>query len=153
MGFVTSENTPLNINLVAQAPTTGWSFSNLVATHEKCNAGRIFLNGYNIVAGQTYEFTYKITSISNGYVQPFMGSTAGIQRTTAGFYVETLLCIGVNPRFSFYSNADCVIEGLNFEILQLLLLKSNKTISFIAKEQISGQVFTLIILIVALVCS
>lgn len=110
MGFVTSENTPLNINLVAQAPTTGWSFSNLVATHEVCNAGRIFLNGYTIVTGQTYEFTYKITSISNGYVQPFMGAAAGIQRTTAGFYVETLVCVGLNPRFIFFSNANCVIQ-------------------------------------------
>jgi hypothetical protein len=43
MGFVTLENTPLNVNLVAQAPTTGWSFSDSVATHEVCNAGRIFL--------------------------------------------------------------------------------------------------------------
>jgi hypothetical protein len=110
MGFVTSENTPLNINLVAQAPTTGWSFLNLVATHEVCNAGSIYLNGYNIVAGQTYEFTYKVTSISSGYVQPFMGSTAGVQRTASGFYVETLLCAGATPRFSFFSNANCVIE-------------------------------------------
>lgn len=110
MGFVTIENTPLNVNLVAQAPTTGWSFSGSVATHEVCNAGRIFLNGYTIVAGQTYEFTYRITSISSGYVQPFMGATAGIQRTTAGFFVETLTCIGTNPRFAFYSNANCVIE-------------------------------------------
>ena len=84
MGFVTSENTPLNINLVAQAPTTGWSFLNLVATHEVCNAGSIFLNGYTIVTGQTYVFTYKVTSISSGYVQPFMGSTAGVQRTASG---------------------------------------------------------------------
>ena len=110
MGFLTIENTPLNVNLVAQAPTTGWSFSGSVATHEVCNAGRIFLNGYTIVAGQTYEFTYRVTSISSGYVQPFMGATAGIQRTTAGFFVETLTCIGTNPRFAFYSNANCVIE-------------------------------------------
>lgn len=110
MSFTTLENTPININLVLEAPTTGWSFASNVATHESCNAGSIYLNGFTVQAGQTYEFTYKVTSISGGYIQPFMGSTAGTQRTSSGFFVETLTCAGASPRFSFYSNANCVVE-------------------------------------------
>lgn len=110
MSFTTLENTPIDISLVLQAPTTGWSFVNSIATHEICNAGSIYLNGVAITAGQTYEFTYKVSSISGGYIQPFMGTAAGTQRTSAGFFVETLTCTGTVPRFSFYSNANCVVE-------------------------------------------
>jgi len=114
MGFTTLENTPIDINLVTQSVTTGWSFSGGIATHEACNAGSIFLNGYTIEAGQTYEITYQITSITGSagvlYLQAFMGTTAGTQRTTAGFFTETLLCAGASPRLRFYSTADCVVS-------------------------------------------
>ncbi len=48
-------------------------------------------------------------SISGGYVQPFLGTATGTQRTTAGFYTETITVTG-NSLFQFYSNANCVIE-------------------------------------------
>lgn len=117
MSFTTLENTPIDINLVTQSVTTGWSFNDNVATHEACNAGSIYLNGYTIEAGQTYEVSYEITSITGSagvlYTQVFMGSTAGTQRTTTGFFTETILCAGANPRLRFYSTADCTVEIFN----------------------------------------
>jgi hypothetical protein len=119
MSFITLENTPLNVNLVTQSVTTGWSFSGSIATHEVCNAGSIFLNGFTVEAGQTYEITYKITSITGSagvsYLQAFMGDTAGAQRITSGFFIETLACTGTNPRFRFFSNTDCEVEIFNIK--------------------------------------
>jgi hypothetical protein len=119
MSFITLENTPLNVNLVTQSVTTGWSFSGSIATHEVCNAGSIFLNGFTVEAGQTYEITYKITSITGSagvsYLQAFMGDTAGAQRITSGFFIETLACTGTSPRFRFFSNTDCEVEIFNIK--------------------------------------
>jgi hypothetical protein len=119
MSFTTLENTPININLVLQAPTTGWSFAGSIATHEICNAGSIYLNGFTIEVGKTYEVTYKISSITGSvgvsYVQAFMGDTAGAQRIATGFYTETLACTGTNPRFRFFSNTDCTVEIFNIK--------------------------------------
>ena len=117
MSFTTLENTPIDINLVTQSVTTGWSFSGDIATHEACNAGSIYLDGYTIEAGQTYEISYSINSITGSagvlYTQVFMGTTAGTQRITTGFFTETLLCAGSTPRLRFYSTADCTVSIFN----------------------------------------
>jgi hypothetical protein len=117
MSFTTLENTPLNVNLVAQSVTTGWSFSGSIATHEVCNAGSIYLNGFTIEAGKTYEITYRVATITGSagvsYLQAFMGDTAGTQRIATGFYTETLTCTGTSPRFRMFSNTDCTVEIFN----------------------------------------
>jgi hypothetical protein len=119
MSFTTLENTPLNVNLVTQSVTTGWSFSGSIATHEVCNAGSIFLNGFTVEAGKTYEITYRISSITGSvgvsYLQAFMGDTAGTQRIATGFYTETLTCTGTSPRFRFFSNTDCSVQIFNIK--------------------------------------
>lgn len=116
MGYTTLENTPLEINLVTQSITTGWSFSGNTAIHEACNAGSIYLippSGIVITAGQTYQITFFINSISGGYVQPFMGTTGGTQYTTTGFKNATILCAGTDPEVRLLSNADCVVTIFN----------------------------------------
>jgi hypothetical protein len=119
MSFTTLENTPLNVNLVTQSVTTGWSFSGSIATHEVCNAGSIFLNGFTVETGKTYEITYRISSITGSvgvsYLQAFMGDTAGTQRIATGFYTETLTCTGTSPRFRFFSNTDCSVQIFNIK--------------------------------------
>jgi hypothetical protein len=135
MSFTTLENTPIDIDLVAQSVTTGWSFTGGVAVHEACNAGSIYLNGFSIVAGKTYSITYEITSITGSvgtlYTQVFMGTTAGTQRTAAGFYSETLLCAGSTPRLRFYSTADCVVSIFDIqEVLSDTSEKQKNTIAY-----------------------
>jgi hypothetical protein len=44
-----------------------------------------------------------------------MGTTAGTQRITTGFFQETLLCAGATPRLRFYSTADCVVSIFNIK--------------------------------------
>ncbi len=43
--FTTLQNTPLTIDLLAQARTTGWTINGTQAIHESCNAGYIKLVG------------------------------------------------------------------------------------------------------------
>lgn len=115
MSFTAVEDTPIEVDLVALARSTGWSVANDIATHESCNNGSIKLTGYTIVEGKTYSISYKVLSISGGYVQLFMGDNGGAQRTTAASYTETLLATGDNPILSFYSNANCELQAFNIQ--------------------------------------
>lgn len=132
--FDTLENTPLEIDLVAQAPTTGWSGSGDIATHDICNAGSTYLkppNGLVITEGHTYTFSYFVNSISGGYVQPFMGDTAGDQLTSAQFKTETLIATGTDLRFRFFSNAQCEIELFAIrDVATITSLKQRNTIAY-----------------------
>lgn len=100
----TLELTPVEIDLVAHSKTTGWTLLGNKAEHEACNAGRIYLLNYPLVSGDTYEISYTIDSINTGYLQPFAGTTGGLQRTAPGFYKETIVANGT--QFFFYSNAN-----------------------------------------------
>lgn len=113
MSFTAVEDTPIEVYLPDVAQTTGWTVDGDIATHESCNAGNIELTGYTIVDEQTYEISYQVISVSGGYVQVFLGTTAGAQRTTAGNYIETLTAAGTDPLLYFYSNANCSIKAFN----------------------------------------
>lgn len=113
MSFTAIENTPIIVDLLAQTKDTGWTIDGDVATHVACNAGNIQLTGYNIIAGDTYQISYRIINISGGSLQMFAGDTAGISRTTAGDYVETILASGSAPILYFHSNANCQLKAFN----------------------------------------
>lgn len=113
MPYEVIELNELEVDLVSQARTTGWTVDGTKATHEACNAGSIYLTGGNITAGQSYEISYRVNSISSGGVQPYLGTAPGTNRTTPGFYTETITATGVDPEFRFYSDANCEIEIFN----------------------------------------
>lgn len=118
MGWNIIEDGSTTVDLVALANTTGWSASGQSATHDSCNTGSIYLippTGVVLTVGVTYRITFQVDSISGGYVQPFMGTTAGTQYTTAGFKSFTILAAGANPRFQFLSNAACRITIFNIQ--------------------------------------
>lgn len=106
------ENIPIEVSLIEQARTTGWSVDGSIATHTSCNSGYITLRSYPIVAGHTYQISYSVLSISGGYVNARLGTNDGAVRTTAGNYVET-----ITPEESglvkFFSNANCEIQLFN----------------------------------------
>ena len=124
--YNTLDNTPLEIDLVAQANTTGWSIDGGVAVHDSCNAGIMYLSTYPIIAGNSYAFSYQIVSISGGNVQPSIGGTQGEPRLVAGFYTETLLASGTNPRFSFYSNANCRVSLMDIKVVTVSNITKQK---------------------------
>lgn len=123
------EQTPVEIDLVAQAKSTGWTIDGQIAYHEVCNAGSIYLKNYPMTTGVTYTFSYRINSIANGSLQAFSGTQAGSLRTTAGDYTETLVASGTNPEFRFYSNADCAVEIFDIKnTIQSVDMKQRNTI-------------------------
>ncbi len=142
MPFTTGENTPIDINLVAQSVTTGWSFSGNTAVHDACNAGSLYLippTGLTITTGHTYRITYNISSITGSsgslYVQPYMGSTAGTQRIATGFIVEDIVAGGSSPRFRFYANTACVITIFDVkDTATVTTLKQQNNICYNEKE-------------------
>lgn len=113
MSFTALQDTPILVDLTDVAESTGWSIAGEIATHEQCNAGSIQLTGYNVIAGRQYQVSYRVVNITGGYVQLFIGSTQGVQRTTPGDYIETLTCVGINPILRFYSNASCSLQAFN----------------------------------------
>lgn len=112
MSYQAVENNPIIIDLKVAANTTGWTVDGNIATHDSCNSGSIILKTYTLIVGDTYQVSYAVLSISGGYVQLFAGTTGGIQRTTPGIFVETIVA-GANTALSFFSNANCKIQAFN----------------------------------------
>lgn len=114
MPYEVIELNELEIDLTDQARTTGWTVDGSIATHEICNAGSIYLTGGTITAGQSYEISFRVNSISGGTgVIPYLGTAPGTNRTTTGFFTEIITATGVDPEFRFYSDSDCAIEIFN----------------------------------------
>lgn len=116
MAFSALENSPISINLLQQAKTTGWSVDGVNATHEACNSGNITLTAYPIFLGNQYSVSYIISSISGGNLQAQSPGSNGAVRTTSGLYAETLSPTS-NGFISFFSNANCVIT--NFSVVPI----------------------------------
>lgn len=134
--FTTLQNASIEIDLLVQGNSVGWSVDDDIATHEACNEGSITLEGKTLTAGETWSFSYRINEISGSYLQPFMGTTAGVQRTSAGTYTETLLVAGTNPKFRFYAPATTACEIAIFNIQQVsqsTALKQDNTTAFSEK--------------------
>lgn len=104
------ENNNIVVDLLVACNTTGWSTSDNIARHDSCNQGSIILNTYPLTVGETYKVSYVVLTISGGNVQLFAGTQAGVARTTPGIYVETIVAAGANPKFSFFSNANCTLQ-------------------------------------------
>lgn len=111
MAYSALQNIPIVINLLTAANDNGWSINGIIAQHDSCNSGSIELTGYTLINGDTYEISYAVLTVSGGYVQLFAGTTAGIQRTSPGLYVETILANGT--LLTFFSNANCTIQAFN----------------------------------------
>lgn len=56
----TLQNTPILLNLLTLGNSRGWYIDGEEAVHEVCNSGKIKLNSYPIVPGNTYEFSYLV---------------------------------------------------------------------------------------------
>lgn len=111
--FRALQGTPIQIDLTKFANTTGWAVDGTNATHIACNAGKMYLLNYPTIPGQPYLISYQVSSISGGYVQPFIGTVGGVQRTTPGYYSETI--IGDGTSLYFYSNANVTVTGFNIK--------------------------------------
>lgn len=129
MPFEVIENNPIEIDLVKQARTTGWTVDGKYAIHEVCNAGYIFLDGKPIVSGKTYEISFRVVSVNSGFLRFYLGDTAGQIITTPGFNTITVMASGINPEAKFFSDANLKMEVFAIrDTEQSVLLKQQTTI-------------------------
>lgn len=136
MGFTTKQNNEVEVDLLIQGNSVGWSVSDGKAIHEACNAGSIFLDGKEIVAGETYVISYTIDNISGSYLQCYLGDTGGTQHTTTGNKVETLVVSGEAPKLRFYAPqaTACQIDVFTVQkVEQSTALKQSNTTAFSEK--------------------
>lgn len=112
MSYTAIQNTPITIDLRLAGNYTGWTQDGTSAFHSSCQAGETTLEQYPVTAGQAYEVSYIIVSISSGNVQLHAGGTNGIARTTPNIYVEQITP-ATNGVVKFYSNANCEITAFN----------------------------------------
>ena len=105
MAYTQTQDQPIIVNLLQAAKDTGWTIAGNIASHSPCNSGSIKIKGEALIAGHAYEISYSVLSISGGYVQIFVGTTGGVQHTTAGLYVLTV--VATSGDVSFFSNATC----------------------------------------------
>lgn len=114
--FSALQNSPIVIDLVQQARTTGWSLlpDGITAAHDSCNSGGITNTAYPLLAGHSYKISWRVLSVSGGYVQLQTPGSNGAMQTAPNLYVET-----VNPTSngfaSFFSNATCQIQAFNVQ--------------------------------------
>lgn len=112
--FTTLQNTPIEIDLVQQAKSTGWNIEGDIAIHEVCNDGHIYLTSYPLEEGKTYEVTYTVLTLSGGNIRAWAGDTpSSAIITTTGSKTDTLVASGENPKFHFYSNANARVKLFN----------------------------------------
>ncbi len=114
MSFTAIENTPIVVDLLMQANTTGWTQDGTNAVHQSCNSGSTILTTYPVMAGVEYQISYIVLAVSGGNVQPRSPGFNGTARTTSGLFVENLFPTS-NGFISFYSNANCTITGFNIK--------------------------------------
>lgn len=108
MPFTAIQDTPIFVDLVQQAKTTGWSVDGSIATHESCNQGNISLTGYNLTIGATYTAVFEVIDITSGSLQLTLGSQPGTSITTPGFYSQQFTATGTDTHF--FSNGNCSVE-------------------------------------------
>lgn len=104
------ENNPIFIDLTQAALSTGWTTDGVVASHDSCQPGSLFLLNYSLTIGQTYRYSYDILSISSGYVQVNIGTS----QTTPGFVTETV--VATSAQISIFANGTCSIENFVIEV-------------------------------------
>jgi len=130
MSYTAIENNPLQILLTDAARSTGWTFDGAIATHESCNNGSIYLLGYTMTLGATYEYTFEILTITSGLVR----TNSGANFTSPGWVHETVQADG--DQLSIFSNGNCSITNFTIRLVETINdNKAQNTISFSEKTK------------------
>lgn len=121
MIYQTYQDTPITINLIPEV-TDGrdWTLNDVTqkATHIKCNDGEIELLSLQVRPNTTYEYSYNIESISDGYIKISAGGdNSAPLETTNGIKIGELNTINNSP-LKFFSNGNVIISNLNLKIIK-----------------------------------
>ena len=104
------ENNRIIFSLVDAARTTGWSVDGILATHDSCQPGNLYLLDYPLTIGQTYKYSYTINYITSGFVTTNMGA----HHSVAGLVTETITATGT--QLWFYANGACQITSFAIQV-------------------------------------
>lgn len=108
------QNTVGYVNPSVSILDTGWSISDIYATHTSCNAGIIkSMTSLGLIVGHTYTVTYTVDNYVSGGVNVIAGTTNGTSRTANGTYTENITVASI-PQLSFYSDGSLRISILSF---------------------------------------
>lgn len=83
----------------------------------------------SLVLGNTYRVTYTISSYTNCSVRVYLGTTAGIIRTSAGTFTEVLVLGGMNKTIGFYASGTASISSYEIEELVTVIVDTPLDIS------------------------
>jgi hypothetical protein len=108
-----NKSVPLDLN--QDYGDQGWDISNGLATHEGCNDGTIWLEGYPIDIGKSYLITYEVTGFKNGFVRANLGTAQGVSRIADGVYTESVIAAG-NTAFTFFASGNLALKFLRIAI-------------------------------------
>lgn len=134
MSYTAIENNPILINLTDVARSTGWTVNGTKAVHSSCNAGGIYLLGYPLTIGKSYEYTYDIESVGSGSIETFLGTNHGAVFTTPQFVHETVVANGA--QLYIYATGNCTISNFVIRLVQVVTdNKAQNTISFSEKTK------------------
>lgn len=126
------QDTPITISLTQLAISSGWALDGIVAEHDGCNDGNLYLLNYPLTLGQTYRYTFPILTMTSGYLEVFLGTNHGAQYTTAQNVDETIVANGA--QLYIYANGNCSIENFAIESVQVITSPTSRnTISFSEK--------------------
>lgn len=129
MSYSAIENNRILIYLPDAAVSTGWTLNaDGSASHSGCNDGSMPLEGYTLIPGKTYRYTYLINSITSGYVK----TSIGANQSSPGLVDETE--VATTSQISMYANGNCTISNFVIELVSdITTAYSQNTISFSEK--------------------
>lgn len=113
----------IDVNTVVNGGSSGgWVLGSSTISHNNSLGSLAYKTIPSLVFGNTYRVTYTISSYTDCNVRVYLGDTAGIVRTSAGTFVETMTLTGVNKRISFYSSGHA---SINSYLIEQLVVTTN----------------------------
>lgn len=106
------KNSNLSLEAGADYQDNGWSFSNGVAVHDKCNEGYFENIIFSPGADKEYSLSFTVAGLTDGTVRVYLGGYEFDEITENGNY--TLVGITEdNGRLTFWSDANVVISNIS----------------------------------------
>lgn len=102
---------PVEIDLREDVRDNGWYIEGNKAVHSGCNQGLIKRLDIPTVSGTSYTLVYQVEDYKSGLVRPIVGGVSGENRTSNGYFVETIETIDDSGIY-FYSDGNLAISVL-----------------------------------------
>lgn len=111
-------NTPINIPVTSVIGATGsWTINSSYLRHNDNLGSYVYILEPDLIEGQTYRVTFKVTNYVSCQVKVLLGSTSGTLRSSNGTYVQDLVFHGIK-KISFYATGLLDVSYYKIETLE-----------------------------------